>query len=492
LPSLAAYSKPMTFSIRTKLTFWYVLLLTVSMLVLAGGFYYTLSRVYMDRIDNQIHKIAGMTAHAIVRPPGKLMVPNNFDIFLERFFGLRTRDYYIQILDHKGEVVAKSIALEGFDLSVSNSGLKRALRGNVYYETVKSVGIHPVRVVSAPVIVKDKGLVAIVQVGDSLEVVVEIFNYMVYIFGVGIVVSVLLASIIGFFLARKALAPVDEINRMARRITAENLDERINIEGPEDEMGRLASTLNGMIAGLERSFKQIRQFTSDASHELKTPLTVMRGEIEVALRGELTKEEANEVLLSTLEEIDRMSSIVQKLLTLARADDERGEAALNPVRIDIVLADSLRLLEKVAAKKGVSIELASTEALTVVADELRLSQVIANLIDNSIKYTPKEGSVKVLLAAGYDLAILKVIDTGVGIADEDLPHLFDRFYRVDKARTREMGGVGLGLSICKEIVESFGGAIEVESELGKGTIFTVRFPLHIEDEEESEEESTEA
>lgn len=471
----------MTFSIRTKLTFWYVLLLTVSMLVFAGGFYYTLSRVYMDRIDSQIHKLAGMTAHAIVRPPGKLMVPNNFDVFLERFFGLRTRDYYIQILDHKGEIVAKSATLEGFNLRVSNSALKRVLRGNVDYETVKSVGIQPVRVVSAPVIVKDKGLVAIVQVGDSLEVVVEIFHYMIYIFGVGIVVSVVIASIIGFFLARKALAPVDEINRMAMRITAENLDERINIDGPEDEMGRLATTLNDMIAGLERSFKQIRQFTSDASHELKTPLTVMKGEIEVALRGEPTKEESSEVLLSTLEEIDRMSSIVHKLLTLARADDERGETALTPVRLDIILADSFRLLKKVAVKKGVSIEMTESAALTVFADELRLSQVIANLIDNAIKYTPVGGSIKVLLAGGGDLAILKVIDTGMGIAADDLPHLFDRFYRVDKARTREMGGVGLGLSICKEIVEGFGATIDVDSELGKGTIFTVRFPLYKEE-----------
>ncbi len=471
----------MTFSIRTKLTFWYVLLLTVSMLVFAGGFYYTLSRVYMDRIDSQIHKLAGMTAHAIVRPPGKLMVPNNFDVFLERFFGLRTRDYYIQILDHKGEIVAKSATLEGFNLRVSNSALKRVLRGNVDYETVKSVGIQPVRVVSAPVIVKDKGLVAIVQVGDSLEVVVEIFHYMIYIFGVGIVVSVVIASIIGSFLARKALAPVDEINRMAMRITAENLDERINIDGPEDEMGRLATTLNDMIAGLERSFKQIRQFTSDASHELKTPLTVMKGEIEVALRGEPTKEESSEVLLSTLEEIDRMSSIVHKLLTLARADDERGETALTPVRLDIILADSFRLLKKVAVKKGVSIEMTESAALTVFADELRLSQVIANLIDNAIKYTPVGGSIKVLLAGGGDLAILKVIDTGMGIAADDLPHLFDRFYRVDKARTREMGGVGLGLSICKEIVEGFGATIDVDSELGKGTIFTVRFPLYKEE-----------
>jgi len=476
----------MTFSIRTKLTFWYVLLLTVSMLVFAGGFYYTLSRVYMDRIDSQIHKLAGMTAHAIVRPPGKLMLPNNFDVFLDRFFGLRTRDYYIQILDHKGEIVAKSATLEGFDLRVSNSALKRVLRGNVDYETVKSIGVHPVRVVSAPVIVKDKGLVAIVQVGDSLEVVEEIFHYMIYIFGVGILVSVVIASIIGSFLARKALAPVDEINRMAMRITAENLDERINIDGPKDEMGRLATTLNDMIAGLERSFKQIRQFTSDASHELKTPLTVMKGEIEVALRGEPTQEESSEVLLSTLEEIDRMSSIVHKLLTLARADDERGEAPLTPVRLDIVLADSFRLLKKVATKKKISIEMTESAALTVFADELRLSQVIANLIDNAIKYTSTGGSVKVLLAGGGDLAILKVIDTGMGIAADDLPHLFDRFYRVDKARTREMGGVGLGLSICKEIVEGFGATIDVESELGKGTIFTVRFPLYKEDVENLE------
>jgi heavy metal sensor kinase len=472
----------MIFSIRTKLTFWYVLLLTVSLLVFAGGFYYALSRVYMDRIDTEIHKVAGMTAHAIVRPPGQLIVPPNFDILLERFFGIRTRDLYIQILDSEGNIVAKSATLEGFDLNISSSGLKLALRGDVNYETVKTEGVHPIRVVSAPVVVKGKGLVGIVQVGDSLAVVVELFHYMIYIFGIGLVASVLFASCVGWFLARKALAPVDEINRMARRITAENLDERINIEGPEDEMGRLASTLNEMIAGLERSFGQIRQFTSDASHELKTPLTIMKGEIEIALRGELTMEEANEVLLSTLEEIDRMSSIVAKLLTLARADDE-GEAGLVPVRIDLVLADSFRLLKKVAAKKGISIEIIGSEALVINADELRLSQVMANLIDNAIKYTSPGGSVEVLLAASYDTAIFRVTDTGVGIADDDLAHLFDRFYRVDKARSREMGGAGLGLSICHDIVESFGGVIEVDSEPDKGSVFTVRLPIFLGDAE---------
>ncbi len=471
----------MTFSIRTRLTLWYVSLLTVSLVVFGLSFFYVLSRVYMVRTDSQIHSVAGLTAHAIVRPPGELLLPPNFDILLERFFGIRTRDYYIQVLNPEGEIVGRSSTLEGFELPVSREVYAKALKGETVYETVKPFGIHPVRVVSVPVVVKERGLVAVVQVGASLEVMEEIFHYMAYIFGFGIVASIGIASCVGWFLARKALRPVDEITRLARRISAENLNERIDIKGPEDEIGRLATTLNEMIARLERSFKQIKQFTGDASHELKTPLTIMKGEIEVALRGDPSRNELKEVLLSVLEEIDRMSYIVRNLLTLARADVEREIASKVTVRFDKILGERFEQFRKLAVNKGVELDILRNTPLTVAADPVKLGQVIYNLIDNAIKYTRPGGKVEICLEQDNGSAILKVKDTGVGIAKEDLPYVFDRFYRVDKARTREQGGVGLGLSICKEIVESFGGTIDVESEPGKGSVFTVRIPLAVDD-----------
>jgi heavy metal sensor kinase len=313
-------------------------------------------------------------------------------------------------------------------------------------------------------------------VGSSLEEREKIFNYMVSFTVVGTAISVLIASVVGWFLAVKALKPVDEITRMARRIGAESLDERLLIEGPPDEIGRLAETFNEMIARLERSFKQVRQFTADASHELKTPLTVLKGEIEVALRSGASAEELKEVLLSNLEETDRMSYIVKNLLDLARAD---VEAVRTEVSLDSVLAERFEHFRKMAVTEGIELDIRKNIPLTVSGDPVRLGQLIYNLIDNAFKYTPRGGMVELFLEKSDREAILKVKDTGVGIAKEALPYVFDRFYRVDKARTsREgvVGGVGLGLSICKEIAGSHGGTIEVTSELGKGSTFTVRLP----------------
>ena len=471
----------MTFSIRTKLTFWYVFLLTVSLLSFGVSFFYALSKVYMNRIDEQIHSVATLMAHTIVRPPAEIRLPKNFDIIFERFFGIRTRGNYIQVLNSRGNVIARSSTLEEFELPVSAKAYVTAIEGHTTYEVVKTFGTYPVRVVSVPVISKEAGLVAIVQVGSSLEGVEEIFHYMAYFFGVGIFASAVSASAVGYFLARKALKPVDAITKTARRIGAENLNERLNIKGPDDEIGRLVSTFNEMIARLERSFRQVKQFTEDASHELKTPLTVMRGEIEVALRGTASEEEYKEVLVSTLEEIDRMSHIVKNLLTLARADVDREGAVKRYVRFDEALTQAFEQFRKVAVAKGVGLDITKSAPVCLRADPLRLGQVVYNLIDNAVKYTPKGGRVEISLEEERSSAILKVKDTGIGIAPEDMPYIFDRFYRVDKSRGRDGGGVGLGLSICKEIVESMGGTIGAESALARGTIFTVRFPLAVKD-----------
>ncbi|MBI5560897.1 MAG: HAMP domain-containing protein [Deltaproteobacteria bacterium] len=471
----------MTFSIRTRLTFWYVLLLFISLILFGLGFFYAFSKVYMNRVDRQIHSVAAMMAHSIVRPPGELRLPKNFDIILERFFGIRTRGNFIQVLDLRGRVAAKSSTLEGFELPVSDAARKGAVSGSTTYETVKTFGVYPVRVVTVPVMVKELGLVAVVQVGSSLEGMEEIYHYMFYFLFLEVVGSVVIGAAVGWFLAKKSLKPVAEVTKMARRIGAESLNQRLKFVGPDDEIGRLISTFNEMIARLEASFRQIKQFTEDASHELKTPLTIMRGEIEVALRGAPPEEELREVLASVLEETGRMSHIVKNLLTLARADMD-SEAAKKDVRFDLILTERFEQLRKVAVTKGVELAIRQTIHVTVLADPVRLGQVVYNLIDNAVKYTSRHGRVEISLEEDGGFAILIVKDTGIGIPKEDLPYIFDRFYRVDKARTRsyegeEGGGVGLGLSICKEIVESLGGKIEAESEPGEGSKFTVRLPV---------------
>jgi heavy metal sensor kinase len=466
----------MAFTIRTRLTFWYTTLLFVSLIAFGAIFSYSLLKIFIYRVDNQIISIADMMVHTAISPSGQIFIPKDFDIMLERFFGVRTAGSYIQVLDPHGGIIAKSSNMEGFNINVPQLTYHAAIGGATTYEVVEKVGKYPMRVVTKPILHGGK-LVAIVQVGSSLEGMDEIFHSLAYILIPGIIASVVVAGAVGWFLARKALKPVIEMTDTARKITAENLGERIRADVPQDELGRLAATMNEMIERLEKSFKQIRQFTGDASHELKTPLTILKGEIEMALRSKDDVKYMKEVLTSSLEEIDRMSYIVKSLLDLAKMDVEKGALASAQVRLDKVLADRHEHFKRLAFDSGIQLDILENRQVTVLGDQVRLSQLIYNLIDNAIKYTPRGGKVELRLGEEGQTAFFRVKDTGVGISAEDLPFIFDRFYRVDKARTREVGGAGLGLSICKEIAEAHGGTLEVKSVPGEGSIFTASLPL---------------
>ena len=466
----------MAFPIRTRLTFWYVALLLVTLLAFGSAFSYSLFRVFTSRTDNQITSVVNMLPHTIINPRGDLFLPADFDIFLERFFGIRTTGNYIQVLGAHGEVVARSSSLENRRLPLKEETYSNAVRGAMTYEVVTQEGRFPIRMVTKPVFLKDKGLVAIIQVGSSLEDMEEVFYSMFYIFAFGGMASIVMAGAVGWFLARKALNPVAELTSMARRIGAENLNERIEVDSG-DEIGNLAVTINEMIARLEGSFKQIKQFTGDASHELKTPLTILKGEMEIALRSKGDEEVMRETIESSLEEIDRMSYIVRNLLDLTKIEAEREEGPRSEVHLDTVLTERFEHFKRSALDSGVDLAILKNVDAVVSGDPVRIGQLLYNLIDNAIKYTHRGGHVELSVERDGGEAVVKVRDTGTGISREDLPYIFDRFYRVDKARTRDVGGAGLGLSICKEIAESYGGSISVESEPGAGSLFTVRLPM---------------
>ncbi len=289
-----------------------------------------------------------------------------------------------------------------------------------------------------------------------------------------------LAILVGSLISRRALAPVDQIIEEVREISdGRSLHRRLAVPMEKDELGRLAGTLNQMMGRLERSFAALHRFTADASHELKTPLTVVRAGVERAITTPNLPRETLETLEETLREAKRMAELVDALLTLARADEGLAPLHREPVDLRELVSETEETGDLLAEEGGVTIDVTTPGAPVVLeVDKSRIRQLVLNLIENAVKYTPRGGSVRVVLAEEDGKVTLSVADTGIGIAPGDLPHIFDRFWRADLARTRtgERPGTGLGLAICKWIAEAHGGRIDVTSRPGRGTTFTVTLP----------------
>ncbi len=293
-------------------------------------------------------------------------------------------------------------------------------------------------------------------------------------------VGLVTALLVGSWIARRALQPVDRIITEVREITdGRSLHRRLAEPMVKDELGRLTVTLNQMMMRLERSFAALRRFTADASHELKTPLTVLRAGVERAITTPHLPPEALAALEETLQEIHRMTELVDALLTLARADEGIAPLHREPVDLRAIVEEARETGELLAEQAGVQMEVTTPpEPVVLPVDRSRIRQLLLNLLTNAMKYTPAGGSVRMQLGQADGRVTLTVADTGIGIAPGDLPHIFDRFWRADSARTRTGGrpGAGLGLAICKWIAEAHGGAIEVQSRPGRGTTFTVTLP----------------
>jgi heavy metal sensor kinase len=301
----------------------------------------------------------------------------------------------------------------------------------------------------------------------------KLFGYLLY----ALPSTLLISLLAGYVLAQRSLRPVDEITRSARQITAHNLTRRLPMPPTNDEIARLTETLNEMIARLETSFAQIRQFTSDASHELKTPLAILMGELEIALRAQMTEADYKATLMSCLEEVERLTSVVQWLLDLSRADSGQLIIDMHPVRLSAMIDDLTDDILILAEQRRISVDSTVQPALVVPGDRVRLHQALLNVMENAVKYTAEGGMVSITVGSDTDDAIITIADTGMGIPHDEIPFIFDRFYRVDKARSRGTQGAGLGLSIVKWIVDAHHGTISVTSEEGKGTTFVIRLPL---------------
>ncbi|MFQ5846213.1 MAG: sensor histidine kinase [Candidatus Methylomirabilales bacterium] len=463
-------------SIRARLTLWYSSLLTLTFLLLGGTAYGLLAYSLSHDLDAALKGVGEAMAKQAPRRFSTFFPPDIDEVF-RRFFGASPFHRYFEMLDPAGHRDPRLPHTRSGKLPLSAQALKNASEGRATIETVEGLGPYPVRILTMPVI--EAGRVSnLIQVGMSLESVTVTRRRFLLIMAGLLPLGLVLAGGGGWILARRALRPVDRMTEAARRISAEHLAERLEATGAGDELDRLATTLNEMLGRLDAAFTQIRQFSADASHELQTPLTILKGELEVALRAPRHPDEYQRILKSGLEEINRIAHLVEGLLLLARAD--AGVLRMDRRPVDLAqLAEEVYGQAKVLADtRSITLRLAPVEPTSIPGDYERLRRLLLNLVDNGIKYTPPGGQVTLSLTVDGAWAALRVSDTGIGLSREERGRIFQRFYRAAETRAQGEGGAGLGLCIARSIAEAHGGRIQVESAPGRGSTFTVRLPLH--------------
>ncbi len=431
-------------SVRMRLTLWYAGALGVALLAYALFVYLLLWRMLTLDLDRQLEQDIKLTEGMLEMEKGHLVWE---DVHLE-----------------------SDEEIPGVDVEAPD--------GTRLYRSPRYKRIHNAdhRSMKREGFIEGVGPVTI-EAFRRLEPLRDEQRFLAVVLVLGIPLAVVLAAAGGYVLARRALAPVDRMAGQAQMITAERLSERLPVENPDDELGRLANVFNAMFARLERSFEELRRFTADASHELRTPLTALRSVGEVGLSEPRNVEDYREIVGSMLEEADRLTRLVESLLTLSRADGNRIQLRREETDLKALAGQVMHHLEILAEEKKQTLRLdAPEEKVPIHVDPMVLRQAFTNLVDNAIKYSPPGSSIRIAVIQKVDRVLFEVHDQGPGVSPEHAHRIFDRFYRVDKARAREMGGVGLGLAIARWAVESHGGSITVESEPGKGSVFRIALP----------------
>jgi heavy metal sensor kinase len=374
----------------------------------------------------------------------------------------------LQVSDRQGNWLYRSALMSDFEILIPSQGFAGPF-------TFTSGNI-PLRVLSAEIKVGSQPY--LVQVAAPLDDFYEALHRFGTLLLVSIPLLLLCAAGGGYWMSRRALAPVDQITQTARNISVQNLSSRLVVPKTRDELQRLSETLNSMLARLEAAFKKITQFTADASHELRTPVALMRTRAELSLRKPRSAEDYRDALAEIHSELEKTSGLVEKLMLLARSDYGTETLQLVPSNLAEIVRETCNQGATLAESKQIDFHTQiPQQPVWIEADSHALGRLFLILIDNAVKYTPPGGRVEVAVSHEDGFALGVVRDTGIGIAAEDLPHVFERFYRADKARSRESGGVGLGLAIGRWIAEAHAGTIEVQSSLGQGSVFQVRLPL---------------
>lgn len=461
-------------SVRARLTLFYSVMLTVVLAFFGLLFYKSLGLVLERRLTAELKDRAAFLAnHERVEDGGVQLVFNPND--REEAYLVHSAARYYQVFQlPSGALLVQSQEMELLGVQLS----PEAVRSLASAQEFSDMQLEKERLrFHNDVISKDNANAYLVRVGIPLTPADDaqrgFLRSLLFLMPLG----VLLAAVVGWEMSRRALRPMKSLATAARQIDIEQLQERLPTRGASDEVDEVAQAFNETLARLENSVGQMKQFTASISHELRTPLTTLRGEAEIALLEARSVDEYKRVLASQLEEFDKLSHMINQLLVLANA--EAGEIQWTDQSVDLsdMVVSLLEQLEPVAAAKRITMKAAAEAHVHVRGDASWIERVVLNLLDNAIKFTPEGGNVTVSLAAKRAEAALIVQDNGIGIPAEALPHIFERFYRAEPSRSKQIEGVGLGLALARWIVEKHRGRITVESQPGKGSCFTVFLPL---------------
>ena len=456
-------------SIKFRFTIWYLLVLAVLLGALSAGVYLYLSRSLYRGLDHSLE----------LRSRQICSVPPVLESIWHGEFQEELGEI-VMLYFYTGSQLVE-VSPPGINISLSHQFIYQAINGRNSLTTIEAAEGQRLRLLAVPTHLGIPGLPLSTQpgaliIGRSTRQIDQALQGLVRTLVIAVPLALAVAAGGGIFLARRALKPVDKIARTAQEIEETDLSQRINVN-TKDELGRLAATLNAMIGRLERAFQRQKQFTSDASHELRAPLAVIEAESSLALQKERPPSDYRQSLETISQESKQMSLLIEQLLTLARADAGKEQWNFAEVNLGRLITNLSADVEVLCQEKGLTCQLGQTQDLVIKGDQARLRELFMNLLDNAIRYTPSPGTVSISLRREGQMAVVAVTDTGVGIPAEDIPFIFERFYRVDRSRSRAEGGTGLGLAICRYIAAAHGGKIEVESQVGVGSTFSVWLPL---------------
>jgi len=454
-------------SIRFRLTLWYAAVVALTFVFASGAIYEYVGRTLSTSLDqaitNEVKWIVARLEKGHTRSEAEHVVKE--DIFEHAsYYPIKE---YIEIWDLAGALIYQSPNLAAVDTLAIYFSLPTGQSWGL--TTITKFRTHNIRLAVSKT---PEGTVYLAMPTESITAPLD---QLVRVFALLGPVIIVIAIAGGTYLAKKSFVKINQVIETAKRITADRLYDRIPEHTAKDEIGEIISTFNDMISRLDVSFRQMKQFSADASHELRTPLSVMRTQLETALGSKATMSVLKKTIANCLDETLRMSGIIENLLLLAKGDSGQELIVKEPLDLRKLLSEAYDECVIIASQKSIKVTLKQPDEAMILGDGQRLRQMLLNLIDNAVKYNHENGKISFTLVRENSVAKISIADNGIGIPEHDIPRIFDRFYRVDRAK--EMPGVGLGLSIAKWIAEAHGGTISVVSQLNKGSEFIVALPL---------------